>query len=551
MKLGAPALVSTSLLGLVTSVGAIPKITRTGRYLYSDDGSRFYIKGITYQNPDSTANLADATACSRDLPNFRELGINTIRAYSVDSSQNHDACMTALSGAGIYLILDLALPSNGSIDTANPAWSTNLLDQYIKTIDVFNKYDNVLAYNLGNEVLDVSATNAAPFIKAAARDIKAYLASISSSVLVGYAAKDSGTPAGAFPVAVADYLSCDPSGSNSASTSIDIFGLNNYEWCGNAPKTTYDPLNAAFKDYNVVAYFSEFGATNCPGPRVWTETGTLFTSPMTDIWSGGLAFNYFPTVDAQGLQYGMVEVSADNTVTPNADFHNLVSQYNLVSPPNSPPKTSVAASSFGTCPPASAGFAAATALPPTPNESECNCLASKLSCVFNPPAGDFTVLVGNLTGFVCGTPHICDDIAANGISGVYGHVAMCDPSIKLSYAFSEYYQNASRAAAACDWNGNAKLNTAAAGAPSAAVSACLTGPTVALPTSPPGVTVASPLPPVASSPAGSSSGVTPGSSSPVGSTKNGAASLVGERKALVGMSAMAGFIVLGLFWTLA
>jgi hypothetical protein len=30
-------------------VGAIPKITRTGRYLDAKDGTRFFVKGITYQ----------------------------------------------------------------------------------------------------------------------------------------------------------------------------------------------------------------------------------------------------------------------------------------------------------------------------------------------------------------------------------------------------------------------------------------------------------------------------------------------------------------------
>ncbi|KAJ7855272.1 hypothetical protein B0H14DRAFT_3449068 [Mycena olivaceomarginata] len=50
---------------------------------------------------------------------------------------------------------------------------------------VISKYDNLLAFNVGNEVLTADATNAAPFIKAAARDIKA--TSIGSSALVGYA----------------------------------------------------------------------------------------------------------------------------------------------------------------------------------------------------------------------------------------------------------------------------------------------------------------------------------------------------------------------------
>lgn len=49
------------------------------------------------------------------------------------------------------------------------------MDQYIKTIDAFSQYDNVLVYNVGNEVVTSDVTGVAPYVKAAARDIKAYL----------------------------------------------------------------------------------------------------------------------------------------------------------------------------------------------------------------------------------------------------------------------------------------------------------------------------------------------------------------------------------------
>lgn len=71
--------------------------------------------------------------------------------------------------------IDLSLPLNGSINRDDPAWSTNLLDEYIATIDAFSKYDNVLAYNVGNEVVLSNITLVSPYIKAAARDVKAYL----------------------------------------------------------------------------------------------------------------------------------------------------------------------------------------------------------------------------------------------------------------------------------------------------------------------------------------------------------------------------------------
>jgi 1,3-beta-glucanosyltransferase GAS1 len=137
--------------------------------------------------------LANQTTCQRDLPYLQNLTINTIRVYSVNSSLNHDACMNAFSAAGIYVMcvfievfcspslilshsIDLSLPGSGSIDRDDPAWTTDLLDLYLETINAFSQYPNVLAFNVGNEVVsNVTTTDTLPFVKAAARDIKAYL----------------------------------------------------------------------------------------------------------------------------------------------------------------------------------------------------------------------------------------------------------------------------------------------------------------------------------------------------------------------------------------
>lgn len=59
--------------------------------------------------------------------------------------------------------MDLALPVNGSIDRSSPSWTTNLLNLYTGTIDTFLAYDNVLAFNVGNEVVnDIPTTVGAP-----------------------------------------------------------------------------------------------------------------------------------------------------------------------------------------------------------------------------------------------------------------------------------------------------------------------------------------------------------------------------------------------------
>ncbi|EPQ61101.1 glycoside hydrolase family 72 protein [Gloeophyllum trabeum ATCC 11539] len=476
---------------LFTGVQAIAKVSRGGRYLYTDDGNRFYIKGVAYQpqgdvvassdnafgEPSTfTDPLANDTACSRDLPYLQQLGVNTVRVYSVNSSLNHDSCMHALSGANIYVIIDLSLPLNGSFDRNAPAWTTSLLDQYITTIDAFSGYDNVLAYNVGNEVvIAANGTGTAAFIKAAARDVKAYLASKSYNALVGYAAID-GTPTWRDPLA--NYLSCDPSSSNSGSTALDLYGLNNYEWCGDSTyQASYAGTNGDYAGYNIPAYFSEFGCVTSGESRTFQEVSAIYSSPMTDVWSGGLAFSYFPASSSAG-QFGLVTIDG-NSVTPSTDFNNLKTQYGSVSPPNSPSSSSAGSTQYPSCPGQNDTFLASTTLPPTPSDAECGCMAGALSCRFTPPSSNDTATVGALLNYGCsllGQAGLsCNDIAANGSTGTYGRASFCDPETKLSYVMSQYYESQNKNQQACSFGGNGTVHSTSASA-SAVASSCIANP---------------------------------------------------------------------------
>lgn len=62
--------------------------------------------GIAYQLT-SLDPLTNATQCALDATSMAELGANAIRVYHVDSSADHDACMSAFASRGIYLFLDL------------------------------------------------------------------------------------------------------------------------------------------------------------------------------------------------------------------------------------------------------------------------------------------------------------------------------------------------------------------------------------------------------------------------------------------------------------
>ncbi|CAE6432922.1 unnamed protein product [Rhizoctonia solani] len=488
-----------ALAAIANSAFALPKITRVGRYLFNPDGTRFYIKGIAYQEqgrlavsddpnafpePDNFVDpLAMPDACKRDVPYLQRLTVNAIRVYSVNASLNHDECMSALDAAGIYTMIDLSLPVNGSLDRSSPAWTTNLLDLYIGTIDVFSKYNNVLAYNIGNEVVtETNNTVAAPFIKAAARDVKAYLKSKGSSALVGYASTDGS----GWRDPLANYLACDKD-----DDSLDIYGLNNYRWCGAGSfEGSYSSVQASFENYPIVAYFSEYGCVSQP-PRLWTEATALFSSQMTPVWSGGLAFSYFPAVGG----YGMIELSADNTtVTTSDDFTRLQNVLSNITFVNEPTQSSASPSSYPACPAANTEFLASSTLPPTPNTATCECIkANSFSCLFTPTTEQGIRGVGQLLDTGCQllgqAGGSCDAIAGNGQNGTYGPLSGCSPETKLSYVFSQYYERTNRNAQSCSFGGNATLANplpSSSEAAAAAQSSCITsGPTgVVTPTAP-------------------------------------------------------------------
>ncbi|CAE6420719.1 unnamed protein product [Rhizoctonia solani] len=488
-----------ALVALAHSALALPKITRVGRYLYNPDGSRFYIKGIAYQEqgniaqsndpnafpePDNFVDpLAQPDACKRDVPYLQQLTVNTIRVYSVNASLNHDDCMAALDAAGIYTIIDLSLPVNGSLDRSSPAWTTNLLDLYIGTIDIFSKYNNVLAYNIGNEVVtETNNTVAAPFIKAAARDTKAYLKSKGSSALVGYASTDGS----GWRDPLANYLACDQE-----SDSLDIYGLNNYRWCGAGSfEGSYSSVQQSFENYPVATYFSEFGCVSQP-PRLWTEATALFSSQMTPVWSGGLAFSYFPAVGG----YGMVTLSSDNkTITTSDDFTRLQNVLSNITFVNEPTQSSASQSTYPACVTADSNFLASSTLPPTPNTATCDCIAkNSFSCLYSPTTQAGISGLGSLLDTGCQllgqAGGSCNDIAGNGQNGTYGPLSGCSPSTKLSYVFSQYYERTNRNAQSCSFNGNATLANplpSSSAAAAAAQSSCITsGPTgVSTPTAP-------------------------------------------------------------------
>jgi hypothetical protein len=169
--------------------------------------------------------IADSTTCARDITEFKKLGINTVRVYTVDNTANHDDCMTALAEAGIYLVLDVNTPLY-SLNRATPAVSYNAvyLQNVFATIDAFANYTNTLAFFSGNEVInDDTTTSAAPYVKATTRDMRQYLTERGHrQIPVGYSAADVDSNR----MDMAHYMNCGTDDERS-----DFFAFNDYSWC--------------------------------------------------------------------------------------------------------------------------------------------------------------------------------------------------------------------------------------------------------------------------------------------------------------------------------
>jgi hypothetical protein len=204
-------------------------------------------------------------------------------------------------------------------------------------------------------------------------------------------------------------------------------------WCGNSTfQASYATITSEFANYNVVAYFGEFGC-NTVTPRVWSEVTAMYSSDMNTVWSGGIAFSYFPARSAAG-EFGIVTLSSDGrTVTTTTEFDNLRTQYGGVTLINTPSRASVPASSYSSCPGTIGGITVSSSLPPTPNDAACRCLKTTLSCQFTPATSNYSAVVGDLINNGCSmlgqVSLSCSELGGNGSTGVYGRVSDCDPSM--------------------------------------------------------------------------------------------------------------------------
>lgn len=175
-------------------------------------------------------------------------------------------------------------------------WNKTQFEAFKKTLDEFQEFDNTAGVFVGNEVLTTAnGSMAAPYILSAARDIKEYRDKKGyRNIPVGYSAADI---AELRPM-LQNYLVCR----QNESERLDFFALNAYEWCGQSTfeKSGYATLHDQAENYPVPIFFSETGC-NTHRPRDFQDLTAIYDSPMADLWSGAMVYEWIQEVNDYGL----------------------------------------------------------------------------------------------------------------------------------------------------------------------------------------------------------------------------------------------------------
>jgi hypothetical protein len=310
--------------GTLKPRASVTPVTVKGNAFFAGN-DRFYIRGVDYQpggSSDVADPIADADGCARDIAEFKKLGINTVRVYTVDNTADHDTCMSALADAGIYLVLDVNTPKY-SLNRAdpNPSYNDVYLQSIFATIDIFQKYDNTLAFFSGNEVINDSPTSAAaPYVKAVTRDIRQYIRSRGyRTIPVGYSAADVSENR----LEMAQYMNCGSDDERS-----DFFAFNDYSWCSPSSfeVSGWDQKVKNFTGYGLPIFLSEYGCNT--NTRDFGEVSSLYSTDMTAVYSGGLVYEY----SQEPSNYGLVEISG-SSVSELPDFDALMTQFKQTANP--------------------------------------------------------------------------------------------------------------------------------------------------------------------------------------------------------------------------
>ncbi|KAI1098820.1 glycoside hydrolase family 72 protein [Jackrogersella minutella] len=301
----------------------ITPITISGRYFFRGH-ERFFVNGVVYRPLDPEGDPIDPLShehlpiLERCMPLFKELALNTLYIFYLDETKNHDAAMSMLAEAGIYVLPCIAWTRYDRSFENKDA----IMRCYFQAVDAMAKYPNTLGIILSYElIISIVKTTLAPLLRGAVRDVKRYIRLLAKKkdqrvIPVGITAKDM-SPLLKLQF---DYFSSEP-----ASDAIDFFTFNNFGWSSRSTlsESGYETLLGMFAATPIPVFFSMYGS-NTSHPRSFHETMTIYKDlDMVKIFSGGIVFEFFETA----REHGLIQLE----LYPETDEFNLIKLYDFLS----------------------------------------------------------------------------------------------------------------------------------------------------------------------------------------------------------------------------
>lgn len=108
----------------------------------------------------------------------------------------------------------------------------------------------------------------------------------------------------------------------------DFFAFNDYSWCDPSSFSVsgWDQKVENFTGYGLPLFLSEYGCNT--NTRKFEEVGSLYSTDMTGVYSGGLVYEY----SQESSNYGLVKVSGDD-VKELPDYDALKSAFSKTDNP--------------------------------------------------------------------------------------------------------------------------------------------------------------------------------------------------------------------------